>query len=194
MYKCLVPMAHTMKVPVIGTMTFKSWLPTDLASCNPNHPAYIPYDNSLIFFDSNNFYQRLRNIWNHLMVYFHWYFVAIPFMKQFHHDYFQQVMPYDDYINMEPSVIFYNVHHSFTNRPMNPNVIEVGGIHIKPAEPLPKVSRLQAIRYRTIIKSQSYIRFKCFYSFVDHPRIHRRVLKRSYFIYFRISDQNIQFT
>ncbi|XP_065216816.1 UDP-glucosyltransferase 2-like [Planococcus citri] len=137
LYKCLVPMAHKMKIPVIGTMTYKSWLTADIASNNPCHPAYFPYENSLSF-DQNSFYDRSLNVWNHISVYLFWYFRAIPFLNQFHKDNFQQIIPYSDYIKMEPSVIFYNSHHTFVSRPLNPNVIEVGGIHIKPAKPLPK--------------------------------------------------------
>lgn len=139
LYKCLVPVAHKMKIPVIGTMTYKSWLPTDIAANNPNHPAFIPYE-IILKFDQNNFYDRLLNVWNHIGVYYVWYSIAIPFMKQFHRDHFQHVMPYSDYINLKPSVVFYNTHHSFVSRPMNPNIIEIGGIHIKPAKSLPKVN------------------------------------------------------
>ncbi|XP_065216818.1 UDP-glucosyltransferase 2-like [Planococcus citri] len=136
-YKCMLPLAHKMKIPVIGTTTYKSWIPSDIAANNPNHPAYIPYESS-ISWNPNNFYERLRNVWNYLTVYYYWNFITVPFLQQFHQDNFQQVMPFADYMSMVPSVIFCNAHHSFVSRPMNPNVIEVGGIHIKPPKLLPK--------------------------------------------------------
>ncbi|XP_065209917.1 UDP-glucosyltransferase 2-like [Planococcus citri] len=39
---------------------------------------------------------------------------------------------------MEPHLIFYNNHASLLPRPMNPNAIDIGGIHLEGVKPLPK--------------------------------------------------------
>lgn len=141
LYKCYAPLAKKMNIPVMGTMTFKSWLLTDQAIANPNNPAYFPFDFAYdMYWECDNFFVRLRNFLDHLTVYCYWHLVNIPILSQFHRDHLQHVVPYHEYISMEPALVFYNTHHSYTSRPMNPNAIEVAGIHIKPVRPLPAVS------------------------------------------------------
>lgn len=49
--------------------------------------------------------------------------------------------PYDQSPAVSPSMIFQNTHYiTEASRPVAPNVIDVGGIHLKPAKTIPKVS------------------------------------------------------
>lgn len=38
-----------------------------------------------------------------------------------------------------PSLLFYNSHPIFFPRPLNPNVIEIGSVHVAEEKPVPKV-------------------------------------------------------
>lgn len=50
---------------------------------------------------------------------------------------------YDQCPRVHPSVIFQNSHYvSEVARPVTPNLIDVGGIHLTPAKPIPKVRNL----------------------------------------------------
>ncbi|KAL5234812.1 hypothetical protein ACI65C_002222 [Semiaphis heraclei] len=54
---------------------------------------------------------------------------------------FTDPRPYDLAPTVNPSIIFQNSHYiTESSRPVTPNVVYVGGIHLKPAKTIPKVS------------------------------------------------------
>jgi len=59
-------------------------------------------------------------------------------IEQFYEEHFSKDLLY----KKEVSLVFYNTHASIVSRPFNAKVIEVGGIHVKPAKPLPEVGEL----------------------------------------------------
>ncbi|XP_065216830.1 UDP-glucosyltransferase 2-like [Planococcus citri] len=139
-YKCFLPAAEKMKIPVIGTVTLRTWITADHAIHNPNHPAYIPYELVTQKWKLDHIVGRLINAWNHIVVLWYENFVFSRKLKQFHNDYIEQLdsLGLGKYLSMEPDLIFYNNHASLLPRPMNPNAIEIGGIHMKGAKTLPK--------------------------------------------------------
>lgn len=118
------------------------WNYADHAINNPRNPAYVtdeitPPD----FYES--FYGRLKNTLNSLRRTYLWYFLVQPKQREFFVEHFDQKaiesLDSDEY---RPSLIFYNGHSSINPRPMNPNAIEIAGIHIRDPEPLPMVGAL----------------------------------------------------
>jgi len=65
--------------------------------------------------------------------------------------------PYDlETITVQPSLIFLNSHFiSEASRPFPPNVIQVGGIHLKPPKSIPNVSKI--IHTQTLTCLTSYL-------------------------------------
>lgn len=116
-----VPVFYVVPCPLVD------WMPT--ATGSPDHPSYL----GGLLTDSPtpvSFGQRLHNI----VVYAHtnfvrWYRDTIAGAAAV-----QWPRPRD-------TVVFVNTHYSVDPaRPLGPNVIEIGGIHLRPPEPLPQVS------------------------------------------------------
>jgi len=104
----------------------------------PNNPAVIPGDIDTASYTSNvemSLTERLHNVWNYLLVDYHYTFLHER-MNQLKRKHFSEELLKNNLI----SLIFYNHHHSMLSRNYVPNAIEVGGIHLTPAQPLPKVS------------------------------------------------------
>ncbi|XP_065223884.1 UDP-glucosyltransferase 2-like [Planococcus citri] len=136
-YKCYLPIAKKLNAPVIGVVTLRSWSIADLATQNPHHPADVPLD--LIYhWRFDDFYYRFYNLWYSVVVRYFWTFGVVPVLEKFHRDYEDQLKPYEGYLDIEPVLIFSNGHHSILPRANNPNVIEIGGIQVRPAKPLPQ--------------------------------------------------------
>jgi len=58
-----------------------------------------------------------------------------------HHRRMADPQPYDTVDLVKPSVIFSNTHFiTEPARPLTPDVVEIGGIHLTPPEPIPKVT------------------------------------------------------
>ncbi|XP_065216843.1 UDP-glucosyltransferase 2-like [Planococcus citri] len=125
-----------MNVPFIGTVTFRTWIHADHAIHNPHHPAYIPHETVTQKWNLDHIFGRILSVWDHIVVLLYRNFVAAKMLRQFHDDHIDQLNSLGKYMEIEPDIIFYNNHASLLPRPMNPNAIEIGGIHIKDAEPL----------------------------------------------------------
>lgn len=138
-YKCYLPIAKKLNVPVIAITTVRSWSIADLATGNPHHPADVPVE-QILSWRFDNFYCRLDNLWNYIVIRYFWMVDVVPILEKFHRDYEDKLRPYEGYLDIEPVLMFYNGHHSILPRPNNPNVIEIGGIQVRPAKPLPQVT------------------------------------------------------
>ncbi|XP_065223737.1 UDP-glucosyltransferase 2-like [Planococcus citri] len=135
-YKCYLPIAKKLKAPVIGVVTTKPWDIADLAIQNIRHLADVPEGVSHWRFD--DFYYRLYNLWTHAVRRYVWPFDVVKVLNKFHRDNADKLKPYEGYLDIEPVLIFSNGHHSILPRASNPNVIEIGGIQVQPAKPLPQ--------------------------------------------------------
>lgn len=130
-------LAQKWKIPVIGTITLPQWNYADYAIDNPRYPAYIGDEITLPnFYES--FYGRLANTMNWLIRIYLWHYEIQPKLEKFFNDEFgsKHQMNLQE---LKPSLIFYNGHSSITPRPMNPNAIEIAGVHLQEPKPLPKV-------------------------------------------------------
>ncbi|XP_065223759.1 UDP-glucosyltransferase 2-like isoform X2 [Planococcus citri] len=138
LYKCFLPIAAKLNIPVIGTETFKQKINADNSIGNPNHPGYIYFEGVPNKWDKETFLGRFNNVWNYIDVTLYHYLYVIPCLKKFHQDHSQLLAPISKYMHMEPDLIFFNNHPSILSRPLVPNAIEIGGIHTKQVKPLPK--------------------------------------------------------
>lgn len=134
----MLPIAQKFSIPVIGVSTVKSWHYVDRAINNMHHPAEVPFQfiNSWGF---NNIYERFINAWCYVVSEYSWHSIVVPTLKEFYYDNEEQLRPYVEFLDIEPSLIFYNSHHTYLPRTTNPNMIEIGGLQVSPAKPLPKV-------------------------------------------------------
>ncbi|XP_065225367.1 UDP-glucosyltransferase 2-like [Planococcus citri] len=137
-YKCFLPIADKMKVPVIGTIAIRTWLFGDYATSNPNHPAYIPHELTVQNWKLNHVFGRIINVWNHIAVAWYKNFVVPPLIEKCLQNHADKLEHLGKYEHMEPDLIFYNNHESILPKPSNPNIINIAGIHVKDSKPLPK--------------------------------------------------------
>ena len=135
-FECYLPIAEKLNVPIIATVTLHSLQWADHNIGIPNNPAVMPSE-----FDSSSLHmslvERIRNVWNYIIVDYHSIYIRER-IDEFYHQHFAEELLYKKSVSM----IFYNNHPSLLPRPYVPNAIDIGGIHVNPARPLPKVSLL----------------------------------------------------
>lgn len=136
---CYVHFANRLNVPLVSMVTSlphpwisdKFGLPDDSAYI-PNCLSDLPPDMSLL--------QRIKNtiILTYAKVMYN--SVSNARSQQLAEDYFQERLPWVGDVANNSSLLLVNTYLSLSqSRPLPPNVISVGGIHIKDQQPLPKV-------------------------------------------------------
>lgn len=135
-YDCFLPIAQKLGIPVIGTITLRSYKFAESSVGLPNNPAVIPLEISPYAKIEMSFVERMENLWNHLVI-DHYYKVKVDTeVRKFCRDHYAK-----DLLNKKDiSMVFTNNHPSFLSRPLPPNVIDVGGVSVGKARPLPEVS------------------------------------------------------
>jgi glucuronosyltransferase len=93
----------------------------------------------LTYTDKMTFTQRLSNtIHSHIETILY-NFIHLPKQRKLYNQYFPNAKKSFDEMYKSSAVIFLNNHvASSSPRPYLPNMIEIGGIHVEPAKPLPK--------------------------------------------------------
>jgi glucuronosyltransferase len=137
---CFLAFAHKFKIPIVGfsTCVFMPWTPGRVG--NPDNPAYIPTQ-FVTSSDKMDFVERLINTFWYIFHKLHYPFLMDAPAHRFAKQHFGQSLPALSRLARNTSLIFVNNHFSLNRpRPLVPGVIEVAGIHIKPAKALPKVS------------------------------------------------------
>lgn len=137
---CFLAFAHKFKIPIIGvsTCTFMPWTPGRVG--NPDNPAYIP-THFVVSSDKMNFFERFINTFWNIFHKLQYPFVMDAPAYRIAQRHFGESLPALSQLARNTSLIFVNNHFSLNRpRPLVPGVIEVAGIHIKPAKPLPMVS------------------------------------------------------
>uniref|UniRef100_A0A1B6C0W4 Glucuronosyltransferase n=1 Tax=Clastoptera arizonana TaxID=38151 RepID=A0A1B6C0W4_9HEMI len=119
----------------------------------PDNPAYIPYAFSSKI-DLTSFTNRLWNFYSNFIlktVYEQYYLNKISNTAK---KYFGSDMTSLEELTKKTSLLLVNSHPSLKEaRPLPPQVIEIGGLHVKPAKPLLKVSSSNSY----MIQKQKYI-------------------------------------
>lgn len=137
---CLLAFAYKFKIPIIGfsSCVFMPWTPGRVG--NPDNPAYIPTQ-FVPYSDKMNFVERFTNTFWNIFHKLHYPFLMDAPAHRIAKQHFGESLPALSHLARNTSLIFVNNHFSLNRpRPLVPGVIEVAGIHIKPAKPLPKVS------------------------------------------------------
>ena len=135
-------LAHKLKVPVIQMCTNVGLKWMDGWFGNPSFYSFLP--NLFQEFTSKmTFWQRVTNTISELYVKVGRQFYFLPKQNEIMRKYFNnsEELPTIEELEKKISLIFFNSHFSFNlPRPLMPNMIEVGGLHVKPPKKLPTVS------------------------------------------------------
>ncbi|XP_022185112.2 UDP-glycosyltransferase UGT5 isoform X3 [Nilaparvata lugens] len=130
--------ADKFKCPVIGFTSSTIMTGTDARFANPDNPSYIPCVSSE-FVAPFTFWQRLSNTVQTFYTSAMFRYVYTPKSDKLARQFFGDSMPPLQSLIVNYSLLLFNGHHSVNGvRPLLPNVVPIGGIHIKPANPLPK--------------------------------------------------------
>lgn len=148
---CNVHFAYKLNIPIVSVATMPPWpwIPDTFGL--PDNPSYIPHC-SLNSEQKMSFYERLMN--TILIAYAKalYVLVASPRYHRAAEEYFQETLPWIRDVAKNSSLLLINSHPTIgISRPLPPNVVEVGGIHIKKKNPLDKVSIQCGIYCRTLV-------------------------------------------
>jgi glucuronosyltransferase len=142
---CFLAFAHKFSIPVIifSTTTLMPWAPGKVG--NPDNPSYIP----LLFspsIDKMDFAERLWNTFWYLFYQLHHPILMDAPAYKIAKKHFGESLPAMSLLARNTSLILVNNHFSLNRpRPLVPGVVEVAGIHIKPAKKLPEVRHISII-------------------------------------------------
>ncbi|XP_070498448.1 UDP-glycosyltransferase UGT5-like [Chironomus tepperi] len=113
-----------------------TWI--DDMSGNISPASYVPHP-FLDYNDKMTLPERLINAMTFNIEKVLYHFVHLPNQQKFFKKYFPNARRSLDEIRSSSAVIFMNNHVSASSpRPYLPHMIEIGGIHVRPANPLPK--------------------------------------------------------
>lgn len=137
---CFLTIAKKFDIPVVRvhSCTLMPW--SNERYGNPDNPSYVP-NNFLPFSDKMNFLQRVENLLLTVFqsVYFNYFVINTD--KKVSMKYFGELGSTIDGDVRNDSLILVNTHYTVNlPRPLVPNVVEVGGIHLGQSNLLPQVS------------------------------------------------------
>jgi glucuronosyltransferase len=140
MNDCCLPFVHHFKVPFIFLSPAGLFPFTSAAVGNPEPAAFAPIL-FLPYTDHMNFWQRSINFISGMLIQILHNFVLKPSMNAAAREFFGDGIPTIQELEVNASIVLINHHVSLNYpRPLNPNVIEVGGMQIKQKpDPLPNV-------------------------------------------------------
>jgi glucuronosyltransferase len=133
-----VPKFGSPPVVVLSPYGLTPWISS--ATGFPTNPAYEPY-HSFPFSSHMTFSQRLFNFLAHTFLHPIYKYTTVPKLEALRAQYFKQNLPSFAEIESNFSIYLVNICVGLDNsRPLPPNVIPVGGMHVKQkTDPLPKV-------------------------------------------------------
>lgn len=134
-HECVLPIAEKLSIPVVGTVTLHNWMIADTISGVPNNPMTIPSATLATSRPEMSFVERVQSLGIYFIVHYFYKSAIRPVVDKFYREYFDEDLLY----KKDVSLVFYNNHASILPRSIPPNVIEIGGLHVKKANPLPQV-------------------------------------------------------
>ncbi|XP_021917399.1 UDP-glucuronosyltransferase 3A1-like isoform X2 [Zootermopsis nevadensis] len=166
---CFLAFAHRFQIPVIGfsSCVFMPWTPDRVG--NPDNPAYIPTQ-FVASSDRMDFTERFSNTFWYLFHKLHYSFLMDPRAHKIAKKHFGESLPALSTLARNTSLIFVNNHFSVNRpRPLVPGIVEVGGIHMKPAKTLSKriLSAIDACHLKNTRMESSRKRASSFISIDD---------------------------
>jgi glucuronosyltransferase len=136
---CMLGFVHKFKVPfiAIGTSVMMPW--GNARFGNPDNPSYIPH-HFLPHSDRMSFSERLLNAVCQVSVQWAYHFLMDTPTERIARRYFGDSLPPLADIARNTSLLLLNTHFSMNQpRPLVPQIIEVGGLHLPLPKPLPEV-------------------------------------------------------
>ena len=141
--ECLYGLLYKLNTTVIlfQQVSTLQWVSGNLGT--PSPPSFVP----LVlngFTDQMTYLERLMNL---MGIVYNWtilnYFYN-PKMEAIYREYFNDsTIPSIQEIEKNVSIVLANSHVSITRpRPLMPDIIDVGGLHLEPSKPLPKVWKI----------------------------------------------------
>nr|CAD7463409.1 unnamed protein product [Timema tahoe] len=132
--------AHKFNVPIISVCTFAGFESIGDAVGNPYPYSYVPHALTKLT-THMSFLERLQNTLLNTYANLGHYLYYLPKQNELLVKYFKDTvenLPYVDDLVKRTSLVFLNNHFSYSfPRPYVTNIVEVGGLHIKPAKKLP---------------------------------------------------------
>ncbi|XP_065206871.1 UDP-glucosyltransferase 2-like [Planococcus citri] len=135
--QCYHLLAYTLNVPLILFLSPSLGEGVHYFVGNPCNPSFIPVKNTL-YTTRMSFFERLDNAFQYSRNYWFQSFVINADTERYAREVFKMEPPSSEELNKKAALGFYNSHFSFIGRPMSPNAIEIGGIHIKERKKLSK--------------------------------------------------------
>ncbi|XP_049942300.1 UDP-glycosyltransferase UGT5-like [Schistocerca serialis cubense] len=134
---CLLVLAHKFRVPIVGTCPFEGAPWMDDMVANPQPPASVPYA-LLDYGRLDSLLDRALNAAYGALVRAYRRHVYLPAVDAVVQKYVPGAPPLAD-LERTTSLVMINWHLSFNRpRPMLPNVVGYGGMHIKAPKALPQ--------------------------------------------------------
>ncbi|GJQ69931.1 hypothetical protein Trydic_g13331 [Trypoxylus dichotomus] len=133
---CLLGFAHHFGAPIIG-MSGTDLLPWAAARMgNPDNPSYVP-NYFLAVNEQMVLYEKLQAFFALFLTKIGYFFLSTAASEIRAREFFGNQLPSLEAIVSNTSLLLVNSHLSVNvPRPMVPNVIEVGGLHIQPSDML----------------------------------------------------------
>jgi len=114
---------------------------------SPNPYSYVP-DEFIEYTDKMNFWERTHNTIVYLLKHVGRQLIHLPkqnAVMQKHFNYTDNLPPVWE-LEYKTSLVLLNTHHSFSYpKPLMPNYLQVGGMHVKPPKKLPQVRNVKLI-------------------------------------------------
>lgn len=138
---CLTAFAYKFSAPLVSFVTTFPFPWATQRVSNPENPSYIP-NYFVPYSDEMTFFERLINAWLLILSYvYKYYYMDVP-SQEIQKKYFGDSIPPLEDIVRNTSIVFLNSHFTLSQvRPYVPNMIEVGGIHMKERQPLSEVRK-----------------------------------------------------
>ncbi|XP_050316492.1 UDP-glucosyltransferase 2-like [Bactrocera neohumeralis] len=123
-------LAHHYNALLIGVSTFGTDPTIDELVGNTSPISYVPLPLSQLS-DRMNFWQRLQNLWHHLLHQMHMHLFYLPNQAAIYKQYFPNSTADIYAVRKNFSLVLLNQHFAISfPRPYVPNAIEVAGMHI----------------------------------------------------------------
>jgi len=145
--ECFLGFAHKFQAPIIqicpygGANFMADWVGS------PNPYSYVP-DEFIEYTDKMNFWERTHNTIVYLLKHVGRQLIHLPkqnAVMQKHFNYTDNLPPVWE-LEYKTSLVLLNTHHSFSYpKPLMPNYLQVGGMHVKPPKKLPQVRNVKLI-------------------------------------------------
>jgi glucuronosyltransferase len=142
--ECVLGFAHKFKAPIIQICTYggANFMADWVGSPNPY--SYVP-DEFLPYEDKMNFWERTHNTIVSALKHVGRQLIYVPKQNAVMQKYFNYTDNFPPVWELEykTSLVFLNTHYTLSYpKPLSPNYVQVGGMHVKPPKELPQVRNM----------------------------------------------------